>query len=295
MALGATQLADVSYQVKTFWSDLFKDELLESAVLPALVNREYEGEIKDEGNTVRVSQINRPEASIRQVGSNEDAFTASKMSLDYVDVVANQVITAAFEFNSIAMLQSQLKSKDSKIRQALIEAAMIKLNSYLYSLVSPSTSSPDHSVASVSDFNAAALLSNRLLASQAKWPDANRYCLVDPSYYNDLLSAQTLTSSDYVGADAPVVAGKMLKQRFGFWIVEDNSAGMSQLSPTAATSDLALLFHPDFMYLVMGQPEFEVSSLHSQKRHGFLMSVKLIVGAKLGIDGSVKHIVNYNS
>jgi hypothetical protein len=45
------------------------------------------------------------------------------------------------------------------------------------------------------------------------------------------------------------------------------------------------------MYLVMQEmPTFKLSDLHSNKQHGYLLSVRLIVGAKLGIDGDVKHI-----
>jgi hypothetical protein len=78
--------------------------------------------------------------------------------------------------------------------------------------------------------------------------------------------------------------------------MEDNSAAMSLISPTQATSDLALAFQPDFMYLVhQMQPTIKISDLHAQEQRGYLLTAELVVGAKLGIQGNVKHIVTYNN
>jgi hypothetical protein len=290
-----TALADVNNQVQTFWSSLFEDELKEKTILPSLVSKKYDGEIKPGGSTVKVSQINRPTGNIKTVGAGHETFATEKLSQQQISITADKVISAAFEFDDLVALQSQIGAQESKIRQALLEAVEIKLNSYLYGLVSPSAAAPDHIIDSVSDFNATQLVNVRKLASQAKWSmDGGWWLLLDPQYYNDVLSAATLTSSDYV-PDAPVVGGKIAMQRFGFNILEDNSAGMAQISPTSATSDLALAFHPDFLHLVMGAPEFKVSDLHSNKQFGYVISVRMIVGAGLGNDGNVKHVKVYNA
>jgi hypothetical protein len=277
---------------------MFMDELKQSTMLAALVNKNYQGEIKRQNDRVRVSQINRPTATRKTVGSGHESFSTSQLSTSYVDIVADQVLSAAFEFDDLIEVQSQIGQQDSKIRQALLESVEIALNTYLYSLVSPSTSSPDHSIASVTDFNASQLNSCRQLASTAKWSkEAGWYALLDPSYYSDILNATTMTSGDFGANDAPVINGTMAMKRFGFWIAEDNSIGTTN-TPGAMTGsvDGALLFHPDFMHLVMQtEPEFKISDLHANKQFGYVISVKLVVGAKLGIDGNKKHIVVYNS
>lgn len=293
--MSTTMLADVNNQIQTFWSAMFEKELKEKTILPSLVSKKYEGEIKAGGNTVRVSQINRPSAQIKTVGSGHETFSTSLLSTQYISISADKVISAAFEFDDLVQLQSQLGAQDSAIRQALLESVEIQLNNFLYSKVAPSTSAPDHTVDSVTDFNAAQINNLRKLASQAKWSqDGGWWLLTDPSYYSDILNAQTLVSADYV-PDAPTVGGKVAMQRFGFNILEDNSAGMADVSPTNATSDLALAFHPDFLHLVMGAPEFKVSDLHSNKQFGYVVSVKMICGAALGNDGDVKHIAVYNT
>lgn len=289
-----TQLADVQNQVQKVWATMLIDELLESSLLAQLVNKEYEGEINKQGDTVKVSQINRPTAVRRTTGANEDTFEATKLSTTQVELVCNQTITAAFEFGSLVEIQSQIGAADSTIRLALVQACEIAVNNYLYSIIAPSASTPAHKLNGITDFNAAALLNVRKLASQAKWPVGERWLLVDPSYQNDLFTAATLTSQDYVD-DMPTMEGRMVRKRFGFNILEDNSDGMAQLSPTLATSDLALGLIPSAVLAAIGNPEFKVSDLHAQKRHGFLISASLIMGAKMGIDGALKCVSTYNT
>jgi hypothetical protein len=291
-----TSVSDVSNQVQKVWGGTFMDELMSTTLLPSLVNKDFEGALNVKGDTVYVSQITRPTAQRKKVGSGHEYFTTQKLEEQRIAITCDQVISAGYEFDSLVQLQSQIGDQDSKIRQGLLEAYAIELNNYLYSLVSPSTSAPDHSVASVGELNAAALIANRVLAGQAKWSRLGGWFgLIDPSYMGDIFAAATLTSNDYV-PDAPVVGGQTALKRFGFNLLEDNSDGLLTLSPAGAGVECGLFFHPDFMHLAhQVQPEFEVSSLHSNKQFGYVLSVRAVVGAKLGIDGDVKHIVNYDT
>lgn len=292
-----TDVAQVSNQIQTLWADMFMDELREAHLLAALVNKDYDGAIMREGDTVRVSQVNAPEGQTRTVGVDADAFTSGLLSMSHVDVKADKRFVASFKMTDLVDLQSQLGSAEgkSKIREALMFSMQQQINDYLYSKVAPSTSAPDHLISGTATFDAAALLSIRKLAAKAKWP-AGWWLLIDPTYYNDLLNAQTLTSSDYVGADQPVIGGKIVNQRFGFSIVEDNSRGILQLSPAAAGEKVALAFHPDWLlFVAQTQPQFKLSDMHSQEKFGYVLSVDLVGGATLGINGNVKHVQIYNT
>lgn len=292
-----TVLADVTNQVQKFWSGMFMDELKEANILSTLVNKDYEGEIKQGGDTVYVSQINRPTGQRKTIGApGYDTFNPSKLSTSRVAISASEVITASFEFDDIVQLQSQIGSQDSKIRQALLEAVGIELNTYLYSLIAPSAANPDHIINGVADFNAAQANTLRKLASQAKWKRDNWYLLLDPSYKSDFLNSTPVVSGDFVGGDLPVIGGEIASKRFGFNVLEDNSEGMKQLSPTLAAEDFGLAFHPDFLHLVMQkQPTFEIAPLISNKQFGYVIVVRMICGAGLGIDGAKKHIKIYNT
>jgi len=280
--MSLTTVGSVADQVQKFWAPMFMKELRESLLLGALVNKDYDGEIKKMGDTVYISQVNAPQGELRTVGTDADSFNSEALSMTRVSVTANKRAVAAFEVEDLAEIQSQLGAQQSAIRDSLKFAVEAKINDYLYSLVSPSTSSPDHLLNSITDMNAAQLNAIRLLAAQAKWDRSKPwYGLVDPSYYSDILNAATLTSQDYVGGEMPIIGGQVVNKRFGFSLLEDNSRG----------TDKGLFFHPDFMNLVMqSQPTFKISDQHANKKFSYLISVDVIFGAALGIDGGKKHV-----
>lgn len=278
-----TRLEDVSAQIQKFWAPIFRDELKEQTLLPSLVNKEYKGEIKEMGDTVRVSQIVRPTAAVKTIGVDADSFETTKLQTQYIDIKIDKRLVVAYEFEDLATILSQIKAQDSKVRQSLMESIEIAANNYLYGLVAPK--SPDHVKTSVADFNATVLKDCRVLAGKAHWRKSDGwYALLDPKYYGDILSAQTMISSDYVPGEAPVVAGQIANRRYNFNILEDDSRADSK----------GLLFHPDFIHLVMGEPEIKVSDLHSNKQFGYVMSVNCLIGARLGIGGDELHITVEN-
>lgn len=297
--MGATLVQELADQAQEFWAPMMVDEMKESAILPTLVSKEYSGEIKNGGDTVFISMVEAADGSIKTIGVDHQNYSSEKLKTQRVSVVANKIIEASFELDSLIDLQTQLASPEgkSKIRAALNKGLELQLNKYLYSLVSPSLAAPDHSISGVADFNAAQLLACRALASQAKWStEGGWWALLGPNFMNDIYNAATLTSGDYVN-DMPIIGGKKALNRFGFNIMEDNSDAMFQLSPTlSATGDTALLFQPDFMYLCMQQaPTIKISDLHANKQRGYLLTVELICGAGLGLEGSKKHISVYNA
>lgn len=279
-------VAVVTDQIQKKWAPIFMKELRESLLLGGLVNKDYEGAIGSQGDTVKVSQLNAAAGQLRTVGTDADVFDSEQMSWEQVEVKADKRAVAAFEVAELAQLQSQLDSPEgqSELRKSLMFAVEKQVNNYLWSLVAPSSSSPDHLLASTATLDASVLGSVRTLAARAKWlRDGKWYGLLTPGYYQDVLNAQTMTSSDYIGGEQPVIGGQIVNKRFGFNLLEDNSR--------THADDKAIFFHPDFVHMVMQKaPQFKVSDLHSQKKFGYLISVDLIFGAKLGIDGAVKHI-----
>lgn len=292
-----TQVSDVNEQMQKVWAPISNDEFVEMSVLPGLVNRQYEGMINKQNDSVYVSQIEIMAGQRKSTGdSNYTTFETERVRTSRVTVTADQIFTTAIELDDLVALQSQLGSAESEIRANMLKALEIQVNAYLYSLVSPATSSPDHSIASVTDFNETQLASCKVLADQAKWPMTDRFCLVDPQYSADLTASAGLSSQDYV-PDYPKVGGQIVSQRYGFNILMDNSAGllMAGAASDTGTQDRALLFHKSFMALVMGQIQWKVSDLHANKQHGYILSCHAVGGAKLLINGANKHILVYGT
>ena len=55
--MSVTSLTEVENQVQHYWSPVFTKQLRESLLLGSLVNKEYEGEIKRQGDRVRVLKL----------------------------------------------------------------------------------------------------------------------------------------------------------------------------------------------------------------------------------------------
>jgi hypothetical protein len=221
------------------------------------------------------------------VGTDADSFSSEAVSTSYIDITADKRAVASYKFQDLVSLQSQISQDNPEVIEGLKFAMAKQINDYLWSLVSASTSSPDHNIGSVADFNASQLAACRILAAQAKWRmEPGWYALLDPQYFGDVMNASTLSSSDYGATDAPVISGQVALKRFGFNILEDNSR----------SADHALLFHPDFMHMVsQTEVQVKVSDLHPLGQFGVILSVDMVFGAALGIDGSNKHIQVYNS
>lgn len=279
--MAVTDLAAVSNQIQKIWSPMFMPELKAAAKLPSLVNRDYDGQIMNQGDTVYVSQVVIPDAQERTVGTNADTFDSQALSTNRISIVADKRIVVAIEMHDLVALQSQIDGQSSDIRTGLVQSAMRKLNASLYAKVAASTSSPDHLINSVTDFNAAQASGARMRAAQAHWlKNKPWYGALDPSYYSDMLNATTLTSRDYVEGEQPVIGGELANKRFGITWFEDDALAVDQ----------GVIFHPDFLHLVMQtQPTFKLSDLHSQNKFGYLLSVDFVYGAILGIDGAKKH------
>lgn len=279
MGTTSYNVADALGLVQDFWAPVFMKELRESTLLAGLVNPTY-GNFK-KGDTVKVSEINKPSSVIRTIGTNADSFETNIMSSTQVDLKITKRAVSAYEFEDLAVVLSQLEDENSEIRESLLSDVRQQINDYLYSIISPSTATPDHVVTGVTDFNLAQLSATRLLAGTAKWPvNSPWYLLADPSYYTDMLDDTTLGSSLFGASDSPMIQGRIALKRMNFNILEDNSLA----------TDKAYAFLSDFLLTAIGNVQFKISDLHAQKKFGFIISADVTAGAIQSPSGSTKVI-----
>lgn len=291
--MALTELADVNQQIKKYWSDLFMPELRESNPLIALVDKRYTGEIKNQGDTVKVSQIKKAEGETKVIGAaGDNTFTPEKLVTAYVDIKADRRMVASFKMEDLVALQSQIQEESSDIRQSLLDGVSTQINNYLYSLVAPAAG---QALTGVANLDASVLKQIRVIAGKQKWlKTGGWYALLSPDYYGDLMDGTTLTSTDFV-ADQPMVGGEVVSRRFGFNVIEDNSDGLAAVSPTAGNPS-GVFFHPAFCHMVSQQTaRFKVSDLHSNEEFGYLISVDVIMGGAIGIEGDKMHVSVVNA
>lgn len=291
--MAQTELADVQNQIRKYWSDLFMPELRESNPLLSLVDKTYSGSIARTGDTVRVSQVVKANGETKVIGAaGDDEFTPEALQTRYVDIKADRRFVSSYQFEDLVDLQSQITSERSEIRESLIDAMNTQINNYLYSLVAPIAA---QALTGVATMDASVLKQIRVIAGKQKWFKSPAwYALLSPEYYGDVMDGTVLTSTDHIN-EQPLVSGEVATKRYGFQVIEDNSDGLASLSPTAG-NPAGIFFHPAFMHMVTQmQPRFKVSDLHSNAKFAYVISVDLIGGAALGIEGDKMHVSVVNA
>lgn len=273
MSVTTFSAIDTQGLVQTFWGPIIEKELREQTLWTGLLNDpNYTMQKVRGGDTYKITRINKPTSVIKTIGTDADSFTANTLSSTQVDLAVTKRCVSAFEFEDLAVLMSQLEQADSPIREALLSDVREQANDYIKSLISPSTSSPDHVLTSVTDFNTAQLSAVRLLASKAKWLSSGEpwYLLADPTYMSDMLDDTTISSASVMGtAQSPMILGNFAMKRMNFNIIEDNSL----------STDTAFAFIPSFMKVILGEPRFKISDLHANKQFGYVISVDFPLGA----------------
>lgn len=253
------------------------DELRNSIAFMNVFSREYEGDIQGLGDTVRVSQIVAPEGEI--LSSDTQSFSSQKMQVNNLSISINKRASASFEFTDLAQLQSLAFQEDAQA--ALVYSIREKIENDIIDALVPSSSAPDHQInpASSSDLAAADLGTLRGLMSAAKVPVTNRFLMLSPSYYSDLLSQTQVTSTDFVNSNSAEMG--VITNFFGFQIMEHN------LLPT----DTGFAIHPSALPLVMQQEvRIKISDLHPQNKYGYLMSADIVYGFDLFDDTRIVKI-----
>lgn len=265
MANGITELTNL---IPEIWSPKMYDRLKNKIAFANLFAKDYEGEIKNVGDTVNVNTIGALAAET--LSSDKAQFSSQSISVTQNQIVANRQVVNAVEITDLAKLQSL--EFQAKIQEELVYGLQLKMEQDIIAALLPSTSAPDHTIAPASAGVLAAVDcgSLRALLSTAKVPLNNRYLALAPSYFTDLLNSTTVTSMDFVSGNS--AESGVLAKFMGFQIFEHD----------LLDADVGYAFHPSAIELVMQQSiRVKISDLHSQNKLGYLISADMVWGYKL--------------
>lgn len=262
---GKTELDNLIPEV---WSARLYSELRNSIAFVNFFSREYEGEIRQLGDTVKVNQITAPSGEI--LTNDKAQFASETLTVTQQSIVVNKRASAAFEITDLAKLQSLQFQNDAV--DALVYSIRLKMEADVLSALVPSASSPDHQIspASAGVLAAVDIASMRTLLSTAKVPVTNRALFLAPSYYGDILNSTQVTSRDFVAGNS--AESGVIDSFSGFRIMEHN----------LLDADVGIAAHPSALQLVMQQEvRVKISDLHAQNKYGYLISADLVYGYTL--------------
>lgn len=206
--------AELSVLVPEVWSAKYYDVLLAELPFNSTISRDYEGEIQNLGDTVKISSF--PEFDDAGELAEDARSDASSITVTQQSLVVDKRIAKDFIITNTAMLQS-LPAME-KLRDLAIYSINKKIQALIIAATVPSPSAPDHTVAYASGTTLALadLLAVKELLDAQDVPMANRHMVVGAAQLNDLFNVTGFTSSDFGVSNAPLINGGLPSQILGF-------------------------------------------------------------------------------
>jgi N4-gp56 family major capsid protein len=215
--------------VPEIWSARLLVALRKSLVYaaPTVVNRDYEGEISESGDTVRITSVSRPAIGTYTPGST--TITPETLTTGQRTLVVDQSKYWAFAIDDVDKRQA----KSNLIPQAMSEAAYAladTVDQYVAGLYTQIQSanflnvvgSPIDTYTTATDAYDKVLVPLRTKLTKANVPTAGRYVIVSPEFYASLLKDDRFVKADNAGTDAGLRNG-MVGRAAGFDIYESNN------------------------------------------------------------------------
>jgi len=206
-----TELANA---IQEFWSPVFYPTLLASLPMNALVERDYEGQILDLGDTVHVQNI--PEFEAADDISDSERVDADAVTIGQTDLTINHQYAKDFILTKKA--QKQSLSVIDGLREMAVYAINKAMQSDLYAATVPSSSSPDHQIAydTGTTLALADILEAKELLDDADVPQNDRHMNTDSAQANDLFNITGFTSRDFIPDSNAMSSGMIATPILGF-------------------------------------------------------------------------------
>jgi hypothetical protein len=210
------------------WSAQLLDALENALVYaqPALVNRDYEGEISTQGQSVHITTIGDPTIFDYDKNSNlnyEEVETAG------TDLIIDQAKAFAFRLDDVDKAQALLNPM-TKMAQNAAYGLRDKADAFVASLytgaassnVLGSTGSPINTYTTATDAYDKVLVPLRTKLDRSNVPTEGRYVVVSPEFEGSLLRDDRFVRVDASGTETGLRNG-MVGRAAGFDILKSNN------------------------------------------------------------------------
>ncbi len=233
-----TSGTELSVIVPQIWSARYYDVLLAELAFNPLISRDYEGEIQNLGDTVKISQFPEFDAAI-EVAEDTKA-DASSLTVTQQSLTINKRVVKDFIITNKALLQS-LPAMD-KLRELAVFAIQKKIHSTIIATIVPHVTSNALGYTSGTTLALADLLKSKKALDNYNVPMADRHLVLGANQLNDIFNIAGFTSSDFVLTGGMLQSGKLPPELLGF-------------APhfTSLAGAVVYLFHKSFMTMASQQ------------------------------------------
>ncbi len=210
--------------IPEIWSATMLSSLKKALVYaqPGVVNRDYEGEIRNGGDTVRIKSLNRP--TIGTYTKNSTTISPETLTDAQRALLIDQAKYFAFEVDDIDAAQSPGGDLEEALREAAYSLRDVA-DQYVAALYTGAQSANQIGTVSVTT-GALAYTQLRKLATkldEANVPQEGRYAIVPPWYHGLLLEEDKFVRVDASGTSEGLRNG-IVGRALGFDIMKSNNA-----------------------------------------------------------------------
>lgn len=210
--------------IPEIWSAMMLESLKKELVYagPSVVNRDYEGEIQNQGDTVRIRSISRPTVATYTKGST--TITPEQLTDAQRSLLIDQAKYFAFEVDDVDQAQSPGGELEAGLMEA-VYALRDTADQYVAALYSGAASANQIGTVAVTT-GALAYTQLRRLAvklDEANVPRQGRYVVVPPWYHGLLLEEDKFVRVDASGTSEGLRNG-LVGRALGFDVLVSNNA-----------------------------------------------------------------------
>lgn len=265
--------AEAAAAIPEIWSSAFYPTLKEKLPFAGSVAMDYQGEIRQLGDTVNITswpQFDMAEEILESQAVEADAVTASNIQLLINKQLAKDfIITRKTELQSLEIMNA--------LRDLALHSIMKKMQAIIVATIVPSVT-PDHTIAYTSGTTLALadILAAKELLDGSDVEEAGRCMVLGAAQYNDLFNITGLTSRDFVGGPnaSPLSEGAISAPVMGF-----NVKWTSELGNTS------YFFHPLFLEMAVQQdPMPSIHDLGVSGIRGTRVNMEVLFGVKQASD-----------
>lgn len=239
---------------------------------PGIVNRDYEGEIQMQGDTVRIKSLSSP--TIGTYTKNSTSITPETLTDAQRALYIDQSKYFAFEVDDIDQAQSPGGDLDTALQSATYGLRNVA-DQYIAALYTGAASANQIGTVSVTTA-ALAYTQLRKLATkldEADVPDEGRWVVVPPWYHGLLLEEDKFVRVDASGTDQGLRNG-IIGRALGFDVLKSNNA------PLVTGDDYAVMAgHP--MAISYAEQIVKVESYRPEDAFSDAIKGLHVYGAKL--------------
>jgi hypothetical protein len=217
-------MALTNSQVTVFANEL-QSSLKKALVFagPQAVNRNYEGSIRDVGDSVRIRSISRP--TIAPYVKNVTTITPETLTDAERTLLIDQANYFAFEIDDVDM--AQVQNGGGLMSEAALESAYGLADTadlYVAGLYTGADSANKITTTSItsSDLAVAGLVNLKVKLDNANVPNAGRYCIIPPWYEGLLVRSSAFISVADSGTPEALRNGHV-GRAFGFDVFVSNN------------------------------------------------------------------------